>query len=128
MKRLYVLALALVFVAPLYAANTCAKTDLECLVTGPTANPTTQWRVDSGGNITTNGSATLGGVFVPFPQTIAQMNALVPGVAGTQIILCSNCTQSALCVSSGTAAGSWVVIAATGPFVGATFSGLAHCQ
>ena len=63
-------------------------------------------------------------------RTLAQINALVPDTTG-QIVLCNDCTTSTVCISSGAAAshtGAFVILVASGPFVGATFSGLPHCQ
>lgn len=57
-------------------------------------------------------------------KTVAQMNAYVPRTTA-QTLTCSDCTISRLCVSSGTAAGAWVVAVATGIFTAATYP---HCQ
>ena len=60
--------------------------------------------------------------------TLAQINSLTPDATG-QLVLCSNCTRSTVCVSSGSVnPGSWVIAVATGTFGGTTFSGLQHCQ
>lgn len=65
---------------------------------------------------------------VMFPYTISQINNLKADTTG-QMVLCSDCTQSTICVSSGSVNnGSWVVIAASGPFAGATYSGMPHCR
>lgn len=60
-------------------------------------------------------------------RTIAQLNAQAPARVG-QLVMCSDCTRSAVCVSSGTSAGAYVILTATGPFAGATYSGIQHCQ
>jgi hypothetical protein len=41
--------------------------------------------------------------------TQAQTTTTTPGIAG-QLIFCSNCTSSNVCVSSGTGVGAWVAI------------------
>lgn len=61
MKELLVLLLVDLLAMPLYATSICTKTDLECYVTGPTANLTTQWRIDASGNATSNGVITSSG-------------------------------------------------------------------
>lgn len=62
------------------------------------------------------------------PRTLAQIEALTADTTG-QLMLCSDCTRSPLCISSGTVApGAWVVITGTGPYVGSTYSGLPACQ
>lgn len=60
-------------------------------------------------------------------KTIAQINALTPDTTG-QIVACSDCTQSTICISSSTNRGGFVVIAGSSTFVGATWSALPHCQ
>lgn len=63
-------------------------------------------------------------------QTVAQLNVLAPDTTG-QIVGCSDCTRSAVCISSGAASGNvgaWVILVGTGVFVGSTWSGLQHCQ
>ena|SRR5271165_1983677 len=57
--------------------------------------------------------------------TVVQMNLLTPAYTG-EIIFCSNCLQSALCVSSGTTTGGWTVIAGTSTVGGGSLLG--HCQ
>lgn len=56
-------------------------------------------------------------------KTLAEIDAYAARAAG-QIVYCSNCTRSALCVSSGTAAGAWVIATASGTFQ----AGIQHCQ
>lgn len=77
--------------------------------------------LDDDGDTTQTGSLSVGS------KTVAQINAATPSAVGN-ILLCSDCTRSAVCVSSGTGRGAYVIIAATGTFVGGTFSGLSHCQ
>lgn len=48
-------------------------------------------------------------------RTLAQINALAPYQAG-QIVYCSNCAQSQVCVSSGTSAGAWTIMSSTDTF------------
>lgn len=62
-------------------------------------------------------------------KTLAQLNGAAgkPDAVGN-FARCTDCTQSALCVSSGTSAGAWVVAMATGTFVGANYSGMPHCR
>lgn len=55
-------------------------------------------------------------------KTLAQINAYSAKSAG-QLVYCSDCTRSPLCVSSGTAAGAWTVAVATGAFA----AGVQHC-
>ena len=58
-------------------------------------------------------------------KTIAQMEVYAPKAAG-QLLYCSDCLQSAVCVASGTAAGAWVVTSATSA---AVLGGLiGHCR
>ncbi len=63
-----------------------------------------------------------------YGTTSAIMNTLTPYTTG-QILFVTDATQSMLCISSGTNTGAWVVIAATGAFVGGA-SGLnyPHCK
>lgn len=79
----------------------------------------------------TQSTTTFSGAYVPYLQTLAQINVLLPGTTG-QWVGCSDCTRTAVCVSSGSNAasstGAWVVPIATGTFVGSTWSGLPHCQ
>lgn len=60
-------------------------------------------------------------------NTLAVLATLTPDTT-TQLIGCTDCTQSAICVSSGVTRGAWVVIEATGPLVGSTYSGFPKCQ
>ena|SRR5688572_3710149 len=60
-------------------------------------------------------------------RTLAQINALTPDTTG-QMVLCINCTRSAVCVSSGVTNGAWVIAVTSGTRTGATFSGFDHCQ
>lgn len=63
--------------------------------------------------------------------TLAQINALTADTTN-QWVGCSNCTRTTVCVSSGShpsnSVGAFVIPVATGPFVGSTYSGFAHCQ
>ncbi len=45
-------------------------------------------------------------------KTLVQLNALTPNSRG-QIAYCTNCTQSTVCVSSGTGTGAWVSVSST---------------
>lgn len=49
-------------------------------------------------------------------KTLVQIDATTPRGAG-QLVFCSNCTRSAICVSSGTGRGAFTIIAGTGTFV-----------
>lgn len=60
-------------------------------------------------------------------STKAQINALTPDTTG-QIVGCSDCTQSAICISTSVVVGGWVVPVSTGTFVGSLWSGFTHCQ
>lgn len=57
-------------------------------------------------------------------KTLAQMNLLAPTAAG-QLIYVSDAVQSRVCVSSGTGAGAWVVMSASGTFAGGSYP---HCN
>lgn len=57
-------------------------------------------------------------------RTLAQMNALAPTAAG-QLIYVSDALRSKVCVSSGTAAGAWIMVASTGTFAAGS---LEHCN
>ncbi len=65
------------------------------------------------------------------PYTLAAINALAPDTTG-QVVMCADCTTSPLCISSGAVTGSsvgaFVILTATGSFVGSTFSGIPHCK
>jgi len=58
----------------------------------------------------------------PWSRTSTQVNSLAATTTG-QILFCSNCTRSFVCVSSGVVAGSWVVAVETGTMTSPT-----HCQ
>jgi hypothetical protein len=64
------------------------------------------------------------GALTLYSRTIAQLNALAPGTTG-QIVFCSNCAQSGICVSSGVVAGAWVVPTSTATVPAYTSI---HCQ
>ena len=49
-------------------------------------------------------------------KTIAQIDALSAKGAG-QLVFCTDCVRSAICVSSGTGRGAWTIVAGTGTFV-----------
>lgn len=61
------------------------------------------------------------------PRTLAAINALTVDSAG-QLVGCSDCIRTAMCVSSGATTGAFVVPVGTGTFVGANYSGLQHCS
>jgi hypothetical protein len=73
------------------------------------------------GDLTASGAVSLSttaftGALLPWPRTLAQINALRSGTTG-QMVLCSDCTRSKLCVSTGTVtAGAWVVAVATAAY------------
>ena len=75
-------------------------------------------------------SSTQQGTFSLYSRTIAQINALAPGVFGGtatgQLVYCSDCLESAVCVSTGAAPGAWVIIAATSSVVVGGL--LKHCN
>jgi hypothetical protein len=54
----------------------------------------------------TTGQVALGGAFLMKSKTLAELDALA-GVVGAAYY-CSDCTNTAVCVGSGTAAGAWV--------------------
>lgn len=61
------------------------------------------------------------------PRTLTAINALTLDSAG-QLVGCSDCVRTSMCVSSGATTGAFVVPVATGTFVGANYSGLPHCS
>ena len=77
--------------------------------------------------VSTGNVAVTGVGLTLYSRTIAQLNAITPANVG-QMFLCNNCTQSPVCISSGTGTGAFVILASTGTFAGATFSGMTHCQ
>jgi hypothetical protein len=80
------------------------------------------------GRSTLTGRTTMGAPTTLYLRTLAQLNALTADTTG-QLVVCTDCTRSALAISSGSVnAGSWVIAVATGPFVGSTWSGLQHIQ
>lgn len=46
-------------------------------------------------------------------NTLAQIQAFTPDTTG-QIVLCTNCVESALCISTGILSSQWAVISSTG--------------
>lgn len=48
-----------------------------------------------------------------YSRTLAQILATVPDAAG-QLVVCSNCTNAAICVSTGTGTGAFVLATSTG--------------
>ncbi len=71
-------------------------------------------------------TATFTGAFTPMSRTLAQVNTLQATATG-QILFCSDCVNSAICVSSGIITpGAWVVpvisTGNSGPYTGA------HCK
>lgn len=64
-------------------------------------------------------------------KTLAQINSLTPDDTG-QFVLCADCTQSAVCISSGAntpnSVGAFVILVNTGTFAGSTFGGFGHCK
>lgn len=74
--------------------------------------------------VVTVSTTTFTGPFAPSPRTLAQINALTPGVTN-QIVVCTDCTRTALCISSGILRGAWVVPVSTAAFPSYT---TLHCQ
>jgi len=95
---------------------------------GSGANSTTvEHTWDDSGNYTANGTVTATNLSVTAltglaDKTTTQIVTFVPGAAG-QLISCSTCKRSYVCVSSGTAANAWVVVVETGTMTSPT-----HCQ
>lgn len=85
------------------------------------------YELDDDGDLALTGGLSTGNSISPYSRTIAQINAITPTAAGA-LLVCSNCTQSAICISSGTGRGAFTVIATTGTFVGSSYSGMTHCQ
>lgn len=81
------------------------------------------------GNLTVSGTSSLAttaftGPILPFPRTLAQINALTSGTTG-QMVVVSDGVMTKICVSSGTtAAGQWTVTQATAAAPTAPL----HCQ
>lgn len=75
------------------------------------------YELDDDGDSTQTGGVNLGSL------TIAQINAKTPPAAG-QIVGCSDCVATKICVSSGTARGAYTVIQSTAPTTGTL---PAHC-
>lgn len=76
--------------------------------------------------LTTDSGAPSMAVAAPFTlysRTVAQIRALTPTVVG-QMVYCSNCVQSAVCISSNTTLDSYVVVGGTVPAQG----GLMVCR
>ncbi len=97
----------------------------------PTAQPTSPgglvvYDANGGANwsnvVNTSTNAATVFTFPALPSvTLAQLDALQPQTTG-QVAFCSNCTQSYVCVSTGsTTIGAWVPLVATGTFTAATF-------
>ena len=121
MKRLFValaVTLGLAGFAGL-AHAVCDSRTTTCLTAVETSGNATV-----GGTLTVTGASTLSAPFKPYSRTIAQLNALAPSSVGT-FVFCSNCTRSALCVSTGTAAGAWAITVSTDAVPGYTSI---HCQ
>lgn len=119
MKTLLAALAALSISANLWAAATQdsrTKTTFTNIVVTGTAE------VD--GALTVDGLATHNGPILPYSRTLAQINALAATSAG-QIVVCSNCTSTKICVSSGTSAGAWTLLQSS-----ATEAGVlpVHCQ
>lgn len=122
MKKFMLALLTGVFlVSGAYAANE----SVQRFYTGSTQI----WDIDAEGDVTAAGSVTtstvtLSGSFAPASRTIAQLNAIAPSAAGL-MFFCSDCTRSAVCVSSGTGTGAWTVSSSTGA---APSYKTIHCQ
>lgn len=58
-----------------------------------------------------------------YSRTKAQLGALVPDAVG-QIAYCNNCTQTPVCVSTGTAQGQWAAVSVST----AVTNGFGICQ
>lgn len=76
-------------------------------------------------SVSFNSGATFRGSIALYSRTIAQLNALTPSTTG-QIAYCSDCVQSAICVSSGIVVGSWVGVAVSTGMTGSYNT--IHCQ
>ena|SRR6267154_1982559 len=71
----------------------------------------------------TQSSTTMSGLLLPWPLTLAQINALTSSATG-QMAVCTNCTMTKVCVSSGTTATyQWTVMQGT-----ASATAPLHCQ
>lgn len=116
MKRLSCLLGALALSVGLgvsaFALVTPNKTDHIDYCTGAN-NSNCVFQIDANGNVTGNSFTSQGSQSVtPGSQTLAQINALVPIKVG-QIIYCSNCQGTPLCVSSSTVVGSFTTVSST---------------
>lgn len=120
------LSLALVAIFLMSTAASYAANDLERYV----VKGVQKYKLDTNGNetlagnLSVAGTLTTTGVFTPYSRTIAQLNALAPSAAG-QVVFCSDCVRSAICVSTGTAAGAWSVASSTAASPAYT---TIHCQ
>jgi len=75
---------------------------------------------------TTMAAPTFTGPVLPYARTLAQINSLTSGTTN-QIVVCSDCVMSHICISSGTTAGGqWTVPTATAPAT--TGAVPLHCQ
>ena len=113
MKRFMNWAVLAVLVVPLIAASAHAVS-----VQRFTNGATEIYELDDSGNVeiagtlSVTGAVTNSGTVSLYSRTITQINSLAPTAVG-QLLYCSDCVRSAICVSSGTAAGAWVVAVST---------------
>lgn len=112
MKKWLLLSLSLMFVSSLAMAYTETLPPASAIGVVPVSNGY-DWSLSSG---TSSPPIQL------FIRTIAQINAL-PAIGVGSLLYCSNCVASPTCVSTGTAAGSWVITGSTN-----TMAALVHCQ
>ena len=95
----------------------------------PSSSQTGGLLVNNGGGIFNWSNAVVGttttATVTQFPAlpslTLAQLQALTPSTTG-QIVSCSNCVRSEVCVSSGTTQNAWTVFAETGTMTSSTLT------
>lgn len=119
-KKFLSIALAIAGVGGLAIATDIA---VERYVVGP-AN-TQVYLLDDDGDVAQAGGLSVGAAILPWPRTIAQINALTSGTTG-QVVVCSDCVFTKICVSSGTVSpGAWTLTQSTAVTAGIA---LPHCS
>jgi hypothetical protein len=94
-------------------SNATVQTDSTGAVVKTTTGGQDRIVVDGTGNVTVSGPITAQSPFYAPVRTLAAMNALAPVQAGGLISVSNAAAPYTYCVSTGTAAGSWVVMGQT---------------
>lgn len=127
MKRIALFLASIVLgTGSLYALTKQAKSETAIQINVPSGAGVDGVKISQSDATKNAINVTSGGVVFTL-KTIAALDALTPVTTG-QYFTCSDCTQSALCISSGTTQGAWVIAIATGTKAGSTWSGFAHCN